>query len=334
MLERRAPALTLLAGCFVAVYCVVAWLVVSGLARRAAGVGAAATIDLTFTLAAATFWLAARRGHLPRRAPAVVFALGLLAARLLLPDGARGLATLLRLGSASVELAVLVLCVARGRQIAARRRALRLAGAPDAEALERALAPALGPWPARLVAGEADALGHAVAGWWRPTPAEDERTFSVHRRSHYGLVVGVLLFAIAGETAGLHVVLARVWPAVAWGATLLSAWGALWLVGDAHAVRLRPIRLTDTSLVVELGIRWRIVVPYDAIAAVAPAASPRRGPRTLAATVAGAADVHLTLSRPLEARGLLGRTRRCDELLLSADRPEALIAALAAATRR
>jgi hypothetical protein len=42
----------------------------------------------------------------------------------------------------------------------------------------------------------------------------------------------------------------------------------------------------------------------------------------------------VALCRPLEARGLLGRTKRFDEVLLSADRPEALIEALRARAER
>jgi membrane protein YdbS with pleckstrin-like domain len=320
----------MLAGCFVAVYGMVVWLVATGLILRSPAMGAGATIDLTVTLAAATWWLGSRRGHLPRGAPAVVIGLGLLAARLLLPDGARATATVLRFGWSGVELVLIALLVARSRQIGARRRALRLAGVPDVEALERALAPSVGALTARLLATELDALGHAFAGWRRATPREDERTFTMHRRSHHALIVGVLLFCVAGETIGLHLVLAH-WSSVgAWIATLLSVWGALWIVGDMHAVRLRPLRLAADGLVIELGIRWRTFVPYDAIRSVAAAASPRRGPRTLAATVVGAADVHVTLSRPLEARGILGRSKRFDEILLSADRPEVLIAALRA----
>lgn len=330
MLERRQTALLMLAGCFAAVYSTVAWLVATRTVLRASVFGVGATIDLTVTLAAATWWLASRRGHLPRRAPAVVIAIGLLATRLLFPEGARATGTVLRIGWGGVELAVIALLVARSRQIGARRRALRLAGVPDAEALEQALAPAVGEWTARLLAGELDALGHAFGGWRRATPREDDRTFTLHRRSHYAVIVAVLLFAVAGETAGLHVILAQWSRVAAWIATLLSVWGALWILGDMHAVRLRPLRLADDGLVIELGIRWRAFVPYDAIHAVAVAASPRRGPRTLAATVVGAADVHVTLCRPLEARGLLGRTKRFDEVLLSADRPEAFIEALRA----
>jgi hypothetical protein len=42
------------------------------------------------------------------------------------------------------------------------------------------------------------------------------------------------------------------------------------------------------------------------------------------------ADVRLILSRPLEARGLFGRTRRFQRLLLTVDRPDELIAVLQA----
>ena len=103
----------------------------------------------------------------------------------------------------------------------------------------------------------------------------------MHRRSHHALIVGVLLFAVAVESAALHWLVAR-------GSRRgldphhLVDLGRPVAGRDMHAVRLRPLRLTGDGLAIHLGIRWRAFVPYDAIRAVTRAASPPRRPLTRA----------------------------------------------------
>jgi hypothetical protein len=311
------------------IYAVVGWLVWSGFVLRApAALGAASTVDLTITAAVMTWWLGSRRGALPRRAPWVVLALGLVAARLLLPAEARGSLSVLRGAWALVELATLVAIVAQVGAIRRRARALRASGAASVDALEGALASAVGALPARLVATELDVMGWAIGGWWRATPVEDARTFSVHRRRPHAVLVGVLVFLMAVESTLLHVVVSRSAPAMAWVLSGSSLWLALWLVGDAHALRLQPLVLGADALEVRVGVRWRVRVPYAAIARVVGPDEPAVG-ATLPGTVMRAADLQIVLSRPLEARGALGRTRRFETLRLSVDRVEEFRAALA-----
>jgi hypothetical protein len=133
---------------------------------------------------------------------------------------------------------------------------------------------------------------------------------------------------VAVESVGVHLLVARASTAAAWILTLLSLWGALWLLGDMHAVRLRPLRLAEAGLIVAVGIRWRAFVPYDAIRGVASGDPLASGPSRLAATVTSAVDLTLSLDREVEAHGLFGRRRRFLELALSVDRPEALARAL------
>ncbi len=331
-MSSRRTAYLALGGGLAALYCLVFWMVANGLVARAPGpMGAAATVDLTVTAALATWWLGVRRGALPRRAPFVVLALGFLAARLILPADAREGLVVLRVAWGVAELGVLLVVVAQVGRIRRRARALRSAGTPSIDALEQALAPAVGSLPARLLATELSVLGFALAGWRRPTPPEDARTFSMHRRCHQALVAGVVVFLILGEAAALHLLVARLSPVTAWVLSASSVWFALWLIGDAHAVRLQPLRLVADGLAVGVGIRWRAFVPYRAIASIEPAGDAQRGSTTLAATVMRAADVRLVLSHPLEARGPFGRTRRFDALLLTVDRPDELIAAVRAA---
>jgi hypothetical protein len=329
-MDESRRALLPLAGALAAIYAAVGWLVLGGvIARAPAALGAGATFDLTLTAALATWWLGSHKGHLPRRAPLVVLAVGLIAARLLLPANARDGWVVLRGAWAAVEIGALAIVGARLGRIRRSYRTQRLAGAVHTEALEAALAPHIGALTSRMLVTELDVLGHALLGWRRPTPAEDARTFSMHRRSHYAAIVGLLVFLILGESVAVHLVLARLSHAAAWLATLSSLWASLWLVGDVHALRLHPLRLGELGLEVRVGIRWQAFIAYADMTAIELAASPPRGPTTLAATVAGAADVRITTARPLQARGLLGRRRRFEALLLSVDRPAELVAAMA-----
>ena len=54
----------------------------------------------------------------------------------------------------------------------------------------------------------------------------------------------------------------------AWIVTVLDLYGVLWLVGDYHALRLRPTRIDDDTLVLSYGLRWRASIPLDAIGSV------------------------------------------------------------------
>jgi hypothetical protein len=302
--ERRIAYGTLAAG-LAALYGFVFVLVSRGVVARAPSLmGAAATFDLTATAALATWWLGARRGRLDRRAPLVVMALGFVMARALLPTEAREGLWLMRALWVVAELALVVVVLKR-------------AGA--AQSL-----------PARLVATELRVMRFALGGWWKKTPVEDARTFSMHRRSHYGTVVGVFLFLMAGESAGLHFLLLR-WSAIAaWISTISTLWLGVWMVGDAQALRLQPLRIGDDALELAVGIRWRARIPWSAVREVALADGAALTRRTLKATAAGAADVRIALHHPLEAHGLFGQVRQFDALLVSVDRAPEFVAAAAA----
>jgi hypothetical protein len=323
-----------LGAALVTIYGLITWLAAGGaIARSPSVVGTAAALDLTVSAAVMTWVLGVRRARLPRTAPLLVFGLGLIAARLLLPRNAQDIVDTLRILLGAAELAAIASVLAHSGRVRRRFRALRISGVGRADALEQALEPAVGGPLSRLLVFELSALGLALVGW-RSAPPEDARTFSMHRRSHHGLLVAVLLFLVAGETVALHLAIAPHSSMIAWLLSASSGWLALWLVGDAHALRLNPLRLASEALIVTVGVRWHIVVPYDAISAVEQAGRAAEGTRVLRATSFGAADVCIRTTRPLEARGVFGRRRRFDTLLLSVDRPDALADALRALTDR
>jgi hypothetical protein len=108
-------------------------------------------------------------------------------------------------------------------------------------------------------------------------------------------------------------------------ASVLSAYGLVWMLGAAHAVRLSPLRFVGDHLVLERGFRAHALVPRALIAGATP----------IAAKLDGALDLScfdpnllLTFREPVAVHGLLGRTRMTDRVMLSVDDRDGFIAAL------
>ncbi|HWO23810.1 MAG TPA: hypothetical protein VNO30_33945 [Kofleriaceae bacterium] len=277
-------------------------------------------LDLTLTAAAATWWLGVRGAGLPRRAPLVVFGVGALTARLILP--AQTQAAHLALGAGlALELLVAATVVVRAPRLVRRLRAdaglpllLRLTAALEDVGLPRLVA--------RILASELATLPLALTGWVRRAPRAG---FSVHR-THCALAThAVLAVLIAAETVALHLLLARVSPMAAWIATGSSVYALFWVIGDAHALRLGRIRVEEGAVVVEIARRWAAVIPRDSIVAVHRETAVAPGTLDLAIETP---TVALELSVPVTARGLFGRTRSGSRVALTIDDPAGFIAAL------
>jgi hypothetical protein len=156
----------------------------------------------------------------------------------------------------------------------------------------------------------------------------DER-FTMHRERHWGVVVAVLVFLVLVETAGLHVALSRWWWPAAWIATLSTAPIAVWLVLDLRALTRRGAVIADDALLVAVGLRWRMRIPWaDLSSASAIESRPPRAPELLDAGVL-TPNVLLELSAPTAAHRL-GKERRVRRVALTIDRRAEFLAAVAA----
>lgn len=221
---------------------------------------------------------------------------------------------------AVAEAALVVFVVVKVVRVIRRVRAL-----PGRTLLVDALEDALGhELPRRLgavLATETSAVVYALGGWRRPTP---KAGFSTHRERSYLVIIGVLSFLVAVETAGLHLVLLlHVSTTVAWVATALSVYALLWLVGDAQATRLHPILVDEHGVSLAQGIRWRTEVPVALLEAAvaidtAPAGALKMGNL--------GANVLLRLREPVSVRGAFGMRRRTDRIALTVDGRERFLA--------
>jgi hypothetical protein len=254
-------------------------------------VALAGAVDVTVTCSLVMYFGAVRRGHLPRWAMTVVAVIGAVVAKLLLArvHGAE------RIGvAAAIEAFALVMVVVRGS---------RATG---------------------VLATEARVMGYALTGW--RAPRRDARTFTVHRAVGWPLIIGVLVALTVVETACVHLVLiAAGHPTIAWVASALSLYGALWLVGDALAMRHGGVIVTDDALELRIGVRWRGRIPRSAIIGVERARLP---PGALSCAVIEA-NVVVRLASPSTLDKLFGRKRTATVIGLSLDEPDRFIAMLA-----
>jgi hypothetical protein len=288
--DPRRAALVL--GAIVAIWAIVGALVMK-LDRPA--VAMAGAVDLTVTCSLVIYLGAVRPGHLPRWVMTLIAVAGALAARMLLaraPGAARvGLA-------AGLEAFALGMVFIRGS---------RATG---------------------VIATEARVLGYALTGWRAPRRGAD--TFTVHRASGWPLYAGVFVALTLLETGCMHLVLfAAGHPLAAWIATALSLYSALWLVGDALALRHGGIVVTRNTIELRVGVRWRGRIARTAIASVERGAAP---PGALNASIIEA-NVVLRLVEPCTLDRLFGRKRSGNVVALSIDDPDRFIAALRRARR-
>ena len=110
----------------------------------------------------------------------------------------------------------------------------------------------------------------------------------------------------------------------------LGIWGALFLVALMKGFRLYPILLASDHVRVRAGTLIDFEVPFDAVAGLEPSITDAqtRQDDVLNAAILSHPNVILRLARPLEYRGLFGKTRRIDRVAFRLDEPAPFIAAL------
>lgn len=284
-------------------------------------VAAALAVDLTIVPAAVAYLVLARARHARWVVLVPILAVGYLLATVLLPDDHQASLGVISRLLIPIELGAVAAVIVLAR------RALAGAGAGDFYSRVRVAADRLmgRGVPAGVLATEVSILFYSLAAWGsRPTVG-----FTLHKGANYHTVVVGLVLAIVAEALALHLLIAVWSTTAAWIATGLSAYGMLWLVGDARAIARRPILIEGGSMAIRLGIRADATVPLDQVLGAEPwrGAAPR-GSVVLA--LLGEPNVRLDFSDGIQFAGLYGLRRRGASVWLRVDDPEGLLRALAA----
>jgi len=218
-------------------------------------------IDLAITLPLVWYFAAIRRGKAAAATLVPMIVIGLLAAHAMTP-GEPPMALLIAVGV--VEFGVVTAVVIR------LRRAIRESGgAADPleriESFARAFVPV--PFAAKAIASEIGIFWYAFFSWKQAPPqGEDVRRWA-KVEDWFGVMIG-LLVAVVAETIGLHFWLMTKWPHAVWLLTLSDLYAIVWLVADARALSLSAVRVSDGTLDIRFGMRWKAVVPLAQIESI------------------------------------------------------------------
>jgi len=271
------------------------------------------TFDLTISLPLLWWLFAVRTGRAGVVTLIPIFLVGLAAAARIIPPAQHTFVDQLRFVAAPLDLITIALVIRR----VARIRRVQPSGDP-LDHLEGACAELFGGGvAARAVGFEIATFYYAFSGGRKPAPPG----FTVHRRSGWGTIAGVFIVLIAIESVCLHLIV-QLWSVkAAWIVTTLDIYGALWLIGDYHALRLRPTRIEGGTLILSYGLRWHAAIPLAAIAAIEPVRGEADWKRKGVLKVAILDEPRLIIrfNTPQIVQGLAGLTRRIDAVAILAD---------------
>ena len=296
----------------------------------------AISVDIIVGLPVLFYLFLVRPGHVSKAYLSLVFAGAVLLAKGLLPAEHESVLIWLEYVLPLVELAIIAYLVFQARAIRRAYRVLRPSTVYASDAAAQAVAEVVGTALVfRLAITEAQLFYYSVVGWFvsfRPTQP-DHRPFTIHRRTIYPVILVFFTFIMALETLGIHLLIAH-WTVIgAWIVTALSIYTFFWILGDFNAIRLHPIVVTEDDLHLRVGLRWRAVVPRQAIVSLSKISrQDAANKEILRLILIGEPNCLLELDREITFYGLFGRTRTEHRVVLAVDEAAELIQALAQET--
>lgn len=186
--------------------------------------------------------------------------------------------------------------------------------------------------PARLVtfaAHESAMLRLAIFSWGAaPDVPPGAKAFEYHRVVNP--MIAVLLVLQVIEILVVDLLVSHWSERAALVLLALGIWGALFLVALMKAFRLKPILIDQSGVRVRSGTIFDFHVPFDAIEGIGGAISDGETTRSdvLNAAILSHPNIVLTLARPLEHAGFLGRNRLIRRIAFRLDQPAPFFEAL------
>ena len=179
---------------------------------------------------------------------------------------------------------------------------------------------------ASITAAELSVWYYALLSWRKkPYVLPDEKAFSYHNAGGYMNMMLGLALAFPVEIVAVHLLVSQWSVPAAIVITALSAYAAVWLMGDARARILRPIVVGKGSVRLECGIQMEVVIPVSNIEMVALSDNelgPIEESDRLNYGTFYQANVWIVSKRPIVVRTMLGE-KQVRAIGLSLDDPRA-----------
>lgn len=172
---------------------------------------------------------------------------------------------------------------------------------------------------ASMLLAEAAIMQYALTGWWRKPERVDGRPITFHERSGWGSIVACAIVLIASEGIAAHLFLATWSSTAAWAWTALDLWGALWFLGDYHALRLRRSWLDNDALHLRVGMRWSATIALANIESIEPIREWTKRRDALKVAFLDEPRWLITLREPVVVNGIAGIRKTIRALALLPD---------------
>ncbi|MBO0950021.1 hypothetical protein [Fibrella forsythiae] len=221
---------------------------------------------------------------------------------------------------ALAEAAALLLIMVRIRTIRQTYLTLRPTTSAD-QALHLSLAVVFGQRAAGVILSEWQLVRYVTVGWRQQSdiPAT-ALPLTTHRESGQVALTVALGVVCLIELMGMHLLVARWSPDMAFWLTLASAYSLLLVVADVVATIRRPSYKTADALQLRLGIRWQATISLSQIAAIVSIhEKPVRQNGLLNMALLTEPNVLLTLNAPICVNGPYGIRREATQLALWID---------------
>jgi len=257
--------------------------------------GLAISLDLTVVVTAAWWLMVVRRGRATNWSLVPVFVLSIAAAALTMPAGHRDILRDLRYLAIPFEIAVVGALALGVRKMP--------------------------PQVAAVFETERAIFYYAFASWRKkPDVPAGMTAFSYHKKNGYAGILYTLARMSLVEMIALDFLIRVRSPHVANIVLAVDLFAALWLIGFARAVQMRPILVDSETLHLRMGLQWTLDVPRANIASMEFGrikAPPKRTPGYL--RMAPQPNAMLTLRQPLTAKGPYGMRREVTRVGLAID---------------
>lgn len=185
--------------------------------------------------------------------------------------------------------------------------------------------------PASMAAAELSVWYYALLSWRkRPYVLSREEPFGYHNAGGYMNVMLGLALAFPVEIVGVHLLISQWSVVAACAVTALSAYAAIWLIGDARARAMRPAAIGNGCVRLECGIQMEAVIPLcdieKACLSEIDTGILEKADKLNYGTFYQA-NAWVVAKRPIEVRTMLG-TKRVRAVGLSLDDPRAFVDAI------
>ncbi|OWP62801.1 hypothetical protein CDA63_12160 [Hymenobacter amundsenii] len=294
---------------------------------------AAVSFDVLVGLPVLFYFLVVRPYRLPVSTVVAAFTAAVALAFWLLPPAQQTYLHWTKYGLVAAEALTFTLALLNLRRL---RRAYRVAAeqTPDVVANLQAACQTVFGRPLTPLVSEISLFYYALLSWRaRPEIRPADQVFTAYRDSAFTAYLATVGLLSVVEIGVVHLLLVRWSPTVALWVAAAHTYGLLLLLAHLRAVRLRPVRVTETGeLVVRVGFLWELRLPAADITASlsindAPPAAP--GLVNAARLLLTPPNLLLTLREPRMARGPYGFPQRVQQLALYLDDPKGLQLALA-----